>query len=68
MSFEITTNVHGTINPLDGISAQFQRTFGMVFSKGTCLTICGIKFIIPYITIVLANVNKFLQAMTTAGN
>ena len=63
---EITTKVLGTINPLDGISAQFHSTFGMVTSKGNCLTFCGIKFNIPHIPIVLADVNKFLQAVTTA--
>jgi len=57
MSIEITTKVLGTINPLEGISAQFQSTFGMVTSNDICGT-----------PIVLADVNKFLQAVTTAGN
>jgi len=68
MSIEITTKVLGTVNPLDGISAQFQSTFGIVTFKGNCLTFCGIKFNIPHTPIVLADISKFLQTVTIAGN
>jgi len=69
MSIELTTKVLGTINPLDGMSAQLQSTFGMGTSKGNWLTFRRIKFNIPNTTIVLlADVSKFLQAVTNAGN
>jgi len=67
-SIEITTKVLDTIKLLNEISAQFHSTSSIVSSDGNCLTFCGVKFNIPHITIVLANLNKFLQAATTPGN